>query len=438
MQPSTNPGSNKEIAGWALYDIANQAYTTVVISFVYSAFFVSYIVPEGSPWRNSYWSLAIISSTLLAMLLSPLLGLKIDQGASKKQMLLWSTAICALFTCGLYFVAPGQIWFGVLLLIITNTSWMLGEFIISAFLPDIANRKNMGVISGLGWGLGYIGGLISMIMVSVIIINADPISEQARYISQHQWAMVAISIYFVAFAIPTFLWLKDRRVSPSQESLSARWYDSLNILRLRQQQPVLLQFFIAFVFYMAGVQTVIKFIGIFTASEVGMAAGELVQVFLATQLSALAGAIGFGFLERRIGARATLYLTIGVWVTAILGMHQLANLAHWTGQSLVTVFLLVALLAGTGIGAIQSSSRSLVGQLTPKHYSGTAFGYWAVFMRLATLLGASFGLAADLIGLRPALLLVITFFIIGALLLSMVPLGRTIKALQLQDQQDAS
>lgn len=434
MSQATNPGSKKEIAGWALYDIANQAYTTVVISFVYSAFFVNYIVPEGSAWKNSYWSLAIISSTLLAMLLSPLLGLKIDQGASKKQMLLWSTAVCALFTCGLYWVAPGQVWFGVLLLIVTNTSWMVGEFVISAFLPDIAHRKNMGVISGLGWGLGYIGGLVSMVLVSVIIINADPLNDLAAYVQQHQWSMIVISVYFVAFAIPTFLWLKDRRTEPTVESLQTQWYDSFNLARLRRQQPVLLQFFIAFVFYMAGVQTVIKFIGIFTASEVGMGPSELVQVFLATQLSALAGAIGFGFLERRIGARTTLYLTILVWILAIMGMHQLSQLAQISGLELVTVFLLVALLAGTGIGAIQSSSRSLVGQLTPKQYAGQAFGYWGVFMRVATLLGASFGLAADLIGLRTALLLVIGFFVVGALLLAMVPLGRTIKALALQDR----
>src|SRR5690554_2289120 len=146
----------REIFGWAMYDIANQAYTTIIISFVYSAFFVSTIVPADSVWRDSYWSLAIIGSTLLAMVLSPIVGQKIDQGMSKKRLLFVSTLICAVFTCGLFWVGPGDVWWGVAIILITNTAWMLGEAIMSAFLPELATKRNLGLVSGLGWGLGYL------------------------------------------------------------------------------------------------------------------------------------------------------------------------------------------------------------------------------------------------------------------------------------------
>ncbi|TRW48054.1 MFS transporter [Aliidiomarina halalkaliphila] len=409
----------REIFGWAMYDIANQAYTTIVISFVYSAFFVAYIVPQDSAWRDAYWSIAIIGSTLMAMVLSPIVGQWIDQGVSKKKLLGWSTAICASFTCLLYWVNPGDIWWGIAIILVTNTAWMLGEAIMSAFLPELATRKNMGFVSGLGWGLGYLGGFVSMVMVSVIIIRADPDTQTEAYISQHQWAMVAISIYFVLVAIPTFLLLKNR---PRRLKPVARepWYVSLNFIKQRNTQPMLFKFFWAFLFYMAGVQTVIKFIGIYTTGELGMTQQDLVAVFLATQFSALFGAIGFGILERFVGARKVLFAVIGIWLLAIFGMYTIHDLAAWSGWGTRDIFLIIALLAGCGIGSIQASSRSLVGLLASPERDGSAFGLWGVFNRLAMLLAATFGVAADLFSRQDALLLVIGFFVIGALLLARV------------------
>lgn len=419
MAGAAKNAPKRQIFGWAMYDIANQAYTTIIISFVYSAFFVAYIVPVDSVWRDTYWSIAIIGSTLIAMVLSPIVGHSIDQGVSKKRLLLWSTLVCAVFTCFLYFVGPGDIWWGIAIILITNTAWMLGEAIISAFLPDISTRKNMGLISGLGWGLGYLGGFVSMVMVSVIIIRADPIADTEAYISQHQWSMIAISIYFVLVAIPTFVLLKEKP-RPVRKLAPSNWRQSLNLLNQQRLQPVLFRFFWAFLFYMAGVQTVIKFIGIYSTGELGLSQTDLVAVFLATQFSALFGAIGFGIVERFIGARKVLFIVIGLWIIAISGMYGIYDIAAWLDMSVRNVFLVIALLAGTGIGSIQASSRSLVGLLASPERDGSAFGLWGVFNRLAMLLAATFGIAADLLTRQSALLLVIAFFIIGAILLTRV------------------
>ncbi|MFU8784524.1 MFS transporter [Aliidiomarina sp.] len=419
MAGAAKNAPKRQIFGWAMYDIANQAYTTIIISFVYSAFFVAYIVPVDSVWRDTYWSIAIIGSTLIAMVLSPIVGHYIDQGVSKKRLLLWSTLVCAIFTCFLYFVGPGDIWWGIAIILITNTAWMLGEAIISAFLPDISTRKNMGLISGLGWGLGYLGGFVSMVMVSVIIIRADPVADTEAYISQHQWSMIAISIYFVLVAIPTFVLLKEKP-RPVRKLAPSNWRESLNLLNQQRLQPVLFRFFWAFLFYMAGVQTVIKFIGIYSTGELGLSQTDLVAVFLATQFSALFGAIGFGIVERFIGARKVLFIVIGLWIIAISGMYGIYDIAAWLDMSVRNVFLVIALLAGTGIGSIQASSRSLVGLLASPERDGSAFGLWGVFNRLAMLLAATFGIAADLLTRQSALLLVIAFFVIGAILLTRV------------------
>ncbi|TGG91646.1 MFS transporter [Natronospirillum operosum] len=430
-----NPGSKREIFGWAMYDVANQAYTTVVISFIYSAFFVSYIVPEDSRLQDTYWSIALIGSMLMAMVLSPIVGQRIDQGASKKRLLAWSTAFCVLFTCCLWFVAPGYVWLGVALLLVSNTAWMLGEAIISSFLPDLSSRRNMGVISGLGWGLGYLGGLISMVLVSILIVRADPAEDLAAYISQNQWSMVAISLYFVLFAIPTFVLVRDRRQPIDPHVAQRAWLQSLNLRKVAREQPALMRFFLAFLFYTAGVQTVIKFIGIYTSAELGMSAGDLINVFLATQISALCGAIGFGFLDRAIGARPTLLLTIGLWILAIGSMYGLQTLADWFNADPTNVFIVVALMAGTGIGSIQASSRSLVGQLTPNARAGSAFGLWGMFMRSAAILAAMFGVVADIFSRQNALLMVIGFFIIGGLLLLRVPLREALAERYAEDER---
>ena len=436
MSPK-NPGSKREIFGWAMYDVANQAYTTVVISFVYGAFFIGYIVPEGSAWRDSYWSIALIASMLFAMVLSPMAGHLIDKGQSKKRLLAISTIFCVIFTSLLWFVEPGYVWWAIAFLVISNTAWMLGEAMVSSFLPDIASRRNMGVVSGIGWGVGYIGGLISMVLVTILIVTADPSDQVATYIRQNQWSMVAISIYFLLFAIPTFVLMRDHRHTPDPLLVRKPLRESLNLMQTYREQPVLMQFFLAFLFYTAGVQTVIKFIGIYTSSELGMTPAELIPIFLATQISAMIGAIAFGFVERRIGARATLYVTIGIWLVAITSMHQLQNIAEVLGAEAKDLFVYIALLAGTGIGSIQSSSRSLVGQLTQTNHAGSAFGLWGFFLRSAAILAAMFGVVADIFSRQNALLMVIAFFVIGAVLLARVPLGRTIKQRLAEDEDRA-
>lgn len=425
-----NPAKKREIFGWAMYDIANQAYTTVVISFVYSAFFVGYIVPPDSVWRDTYWSIALIGSFLLALVLSPIIGQRIDQGVNKKHLLFWSTLVCVFFTSALWFVEPGYVWLAIFLLLASNTAWMVGEAIISSFLPDLASRRNMGVVSGIGWGMGYIGGLISLVLVTVVIVTAEPADNFQLYVSQHQWAMVAISIYFLVFAIPTFLLIKNRQPPPDPAKTKTSWIASLNLRQAAREQPVLMRFFLAFLFYTAGLHAVIQFIGIYASQELGMSARGLINVFLATQFSAMFGAVAFGFVERVIGARPTLLITIGIWIFAITSMYLIAPLSVALNADPGTVFTGIALFAGTGIGSLQASSRSLVGQLAQSRKAGSAFGLWGLFMRSAAIMAAMFGVVADVFDRQNALLMVILFFVIGAILLLRVPLQDALGAEQ--------
>ncbi len=424
------PVKKREIFGWAMYDFANSSYTTVVISVIYSAFFVQHIVPEGSDVRDGYWSMAIIASTILAIILSPLVGAICDYTGRKKRYLGYSTIVCAISTAALFFVEPGQIWIAIGLLTISNAAFMIGESFCASFLTDLATKENMGKISGLGWGFGYFGGLLSLVAI-IGTITADPESAFATYVRQNQWGMVIIGVFYAITALPTFLLVRERaRPAPGFEQagigelMRAGFGEMAASFQLAKKYDVLFKFFLAFTVYMAGLEVIIKFVGIYATAELALDQTNLTIMFLIIQLSAAAGALGFGVLETRIGAKSTVLLTIVWWCVGILGIFFLEQIAALLATQVTYVFFGVALMAGAGLGSIQSSSRTVVGLLSPEGRSAQMFGFWGMFSRLAIILGMSFGFVSDMVGRRYGILLVLVFFIVGGIMLSFVPIAR--------------
>jgi MFS transporter, UMF1 family len=425
------PGVQKrELFGWAMFDFANSSYTTVVITALYSGFFVSHVVPEGATGRDSYWSLAMILSTVIALLLSPLVGAICDFSGRKKLYLTIAAIFCSVFTALLFFVGPGMIFWGVLLVALSNACFMLSETFCGGFLPDIATEESMGKVSGLGWGLGYFGGLASLLLVFSLVGGSDTQSVEA-YVSKNQLGMVLTGGFFLLAALPTFLFVKDRqKPKPGFENasfgklLKAGFLEMKNALQTVRNNALLFRFFLAFVVYMAGIDAVIKFVGIYAKGELGFQTSDLTIMFLILQLSAAGGAFGFGYLEGKLGPKNTVMATLFWWMVAIAGIYSLPTLAAWLSLEPKNVFFGIALLAGAGIGATQSSSRAIVGILAPPDKISEMFGFWGFFMRISTILGMSFGFLSDALeSRRLALLLVLGFFAVGALMLSRVPMN---------------
>lgn len=431
---ATPPVQKREIFGWAMYDFANSSYTTVVITVIYSAFFVEHIVPESSTARDSFWSLAIILSTLVALVLSPFVGILCDFSGRKKNYLMATTLLCSLGTVSLFWVGPGNVGLAITLLVVSNVGFMLSENFCASFLPELATKETMGKISGLGWGIGYMGGLASLILVMQIVQGTDPARDYAKFIAQNQWAMVTIGGFFFLAALPTFLLVRERsRPAPGFERIDWHKLFRAGIDRLKSslglvhQNPVLFQFLIAFMVYMAGLDVVVKFVGIYATAELKFTTEELTIMFLIIQFSAMGGALGFGVLESRIGPKLTVLWILALWVFGTLGIFFLEAIATILSNSPQTVFFIISLIAGAGIGATQSSSRAVVGMLTPAHQSAQMFGFWGFFAKFATILGMSFGFVSDALdSRRMALLLVIGFFIVGAILLIRTPLTQGI------------
>lgn len=427
------PVKKREIFSWAMFDFANSSYTTVVITAVFSAFFIEYIVPESSTSRDSFWSMAIASSTILALFLSPLAGAICDLSGRKKRYLAYSTILCAITTSLLCFVGQGDIWLAILLITLSNAAFMLSETFCGSFLTDLANKENMGLISGIGWGLGYFGGLASLALVMSIIGDTRDVQREI-IISKHQLAMIATGAFFLVASLPTLLFVKNR----SKPAAGFEQAGPLTLLvaglsrfkktfETAKSNKTLFRFLLAFMVYMAGLDAVVKFVGIYAKKELNFELSDITKMFLILQMSAAAGAVGFGFIESKLGAKKTVLATLVWWICGILAIYFIETISRATQIEPKTLFFGISLIAGSGIGATQSSSRAVVGMLAPSTHSAEMFGFWGFFSRLGTILGVLFGLLSDAAGRQNALLLVVAFFAVGALMLLPLKIDESIK-----------
>ncbi|MES2719581.1 MAG: MFS transporter [Pseudomonadota bacterium] len=428
VSPSSTLAPKREIFGWAMYDFANQAYTLLIITVVFGDLFTRVIVGDGPDYRlgNLLWSIAIAVSCLAVALVNPICGAVMDYTATRKRYLFATYVLTVMGTALLYFVEPGWIALAMFLIIVTNFAFALGEGIIASFLPDLGPRDALGWISGLGWGLGYIGGLVATafslsFLGEVSLANYDAV----RWVGPFSAAFVCLG------CIPTFLWLRERgkaRQLPVGESVVQR-----GLLRLRETWLEMRQFqdlrrlLISIFFSMAGIAIIVSFAFIYGAQVIKWDDSVRTLMFVIVQFNAAVGAIGFGILQSRIGSRLTYMLSQGLWVVAILAIWltpEIAALAReqlgvsWQAQY---VFLFAGCLAGLSLGSAQSAGRALVGLLTPAGKSAEFFGLWGTAAKLAAVFGMlGLGLLQTFFGLADAILFCLVLFAVSMWVVSSV------------------
>src|SRR5690554_3238653 len=269
--PPRTRASRKEILGWAMFDFANQAYTLLIITVVFGELFTTVIVGDrGDGYRlaNFLWSLALAVSYLLVVVTGPLCGAVMDYQAAKKRFLFVSYLATVATTAMLYFVAPGYVVLGLALIVVSNYAYSMGESFIASFLPGLGPPEDLGKISGFGWGLGYIGGLISAIFVLLALgeVSAENF-ERIRWVGP--WA----AFFFLVAAIPTFLWLRERgRRQPLPAGLTywrlgvQRVQSTLKHVGQRHDLAVLLG---SVFFSMSGIYIIITYAFIYGAQVIG-------------------------------------------------------------------------------------------------------------------------------------------------------------------------
>ncbi|HUW38442.1 MAG TPA: MFS transporter [Rhodocyclaceae bacterium] len=417
--------TGREVWAWAMYDFANSGYTTVVITALFNAYFVA-VVAGGAPWATFAWTAALALSYALIMLSAPLVGAWADIHAAKKKLLLATTVGCVLCTAGLALAGPGDLGIAVLFVVLSNFFFGSGENLIAAFLPELAHEDGVGTVSGWGWSLGYMGGLVSLGACLAYIAWA-----QARGLGAANFVPVSMLITAALFAlssVPTFLWLRERAL-PQGDGLPRGWVADTfarlgETLRRAQDFADLRRLLVCIVFYQAGIQAVITLAAVYAQEAMKFTTQQTLVLIVVVNLMAAVGAFAFGYLQDRLGHIRSIGLTLVGWIA----MTVLA----WSATG-APRFWAAAVLAGICLGASQSAARAAIAVLSPATRRGEFFGLWGLAVKLSSILGPlTYGLVTWLTAgdHRLAILASGSYFVVGLLLLSGIDLERGKRAAQ--------
>lgn len=396
-----------------MYDFANSGYTTVVITAVFNAYFVAAVAGKA-PWATFAWTAALSISYFAALVTAPLVGAWADAHAAKKRLLLLATAGCVIFTAGLYFAAPGAVALAILLVALSNFFFATGENLIAAFLPELAESKAMGRVSGWGWAFGYLGGLVSLgISLAYITWAQKQGHAGADFVPI---VMLITAGLFALCATPTFLFLRER--AQPQPGTEAAWARLLHTLRHAAEFRDLRRFLTCILFYQAGIMAVIALAAIYAQEAMKFTTQQTIQLILVVNVTAAIGAFGFGYLQDAIGhIRAMMLVLIG-WIVMI----ALAYLAEG-----VSMFWVAANLAGLCMGSSQAAGRAIVGYLSPPARLAEFFGLWGLAVKAASIFGPlTYGIVTWMFegNHRLGILAVGVYFVIGLVLLAGIDVER--------------
>lgn len=403
----------REVWAWAMYDFANSGYTTVVITAIFNAYFVA-VVAQGKEWGTFAWSAALALSYFLVMITAPALGAYADAYAAKKKLLFFTTTGCVVFTAALALVGEGDLALAMAFIVLSNFFFGIGENLIAAFLPELARGNAMGKVSGWGWGIGFIGGLVSLGASLAYIAWAEGQGQGAAEFVPV--SMLITAGLFALSSLPTFLVLRERAVP--QPHLVGRGMVAESLARLgntlhhARRYRDLGRFLVCLVFYQAGIQAVIALAAIYAQQAMHFGTQETIKMVLLVNIMAAAGAFLFGQVQDRLGHIRTIAITLLGWML----MTVIAFYADTPEK-----FWLAAGITGLCLGSSQSAGRALVGYLSPSGRSAEFFGLWGLAVKLSSIIGPlTYGLVSWISSgdHRLAMLITGSYFLVGLLLLS--------------------
>lgn len=399
----------RHVAAWCLYDFANSSYSAVISAVIFPVYYTSYIVGNGAGLGDLWWGRAISLSMLAVALSSPLLGGIADFAGLRKRFLIAFTALSVLSVALLGVLEPGMALAGFVLIVLANYGMEGGLVFYNAFLTEIARPEYQGRVSSWGFGVGYAGSFVSLLV-------ALPLVKAGWYAGA--WASVALM--FGLFALPAFIVLPADRPGQSimhSFSRGVRFvWDSVGVLARNREA---LKFLLAYLLYADGVATVIVFSSVFAATTLGFETPELILLYMVVQITALIGAFGLARAVDTKGPKAVVMCSLVLWATVCVLAYFVAEKAH---------FWAVAVMAGLALGTVQAASRALYARFVPRGHETEYFGLYALVGKSSAVMGPLvFGAISSGMGSqRPAILAVGGFFAGGLVLLGFVREGRAL------------
>ncbi len=415
--PYNTKVNKKTVLSWAMFDFANSAYTTLVVTFIYATYFVKTIAPDEIT-GTALWSRGVTITAILVAFISPVIGAIADQGNLRKRFLFISTMITIFSTAMLHFIVPGKVLTALVWFVISNIAFELTNVFYNAFLPEIAPKDKIGRISGIGWGIGYIGGLLAMVIAMVGFVSPEiPWFGFVRETGTNIRATnLLVAAWFAVFSLPLFLFVQQRSsVKPIKINRVAKQGLSDIIMTFKElkKHRQIATFLIARLIYNDGLVTIFAFGGIYAAGTFGFTFNEIMIFGIVINVAAGIGALLMGFFDDKLGGKKTIQISnIGLASAALLAVASPNKELFWVAGILIGVFA----------GPNQSASRSLLGRFVPKEKENQFFGFFAFSGKLTAFMGPLLlGIITEIChSQRAGISIVIVFFVVGGLILNKV------------------
>ncbi|MCX6457985.1 MAG: MFS transporter [Actinobacteria bacterium] len=418
---------------WYLYDWANSAFSTTVISLFIGPYLTS-VAESGADASGmiSLWGLdmrpgslypyAVSFSVFAQVFLLPIVGGIADRIKSRNGLLAVFAYIGSISTMFLYFVKDGRYALGAFLLIVANISFGAALVVANSYLQDLAAPDKRDTVSSRGWAFGYAGGGLLLLLNLVLYAGYESFGvTQGEAI---RISLMSAGVWWAIFTIITVRGLRtlNRPVGAvGSQALTVGFKELKVTLKDVRKYPETLKFLIAYLFYNDGIQTVIAISGTYAILELKLTEISLVFAILIVQITALIGALLLGRLSNSIGAKKVILLTLVIWTVMVIITYALP-----AGQQ--NPYLVIAAGIGFVLGGSQALSRSLYSQVIPRSREAQFFSFYEISERGTSWLGTfAFGVAFGLTGsYRQSVLLIIAFFIVGGLLLLRVNIRQAI------------
>jgi len=398
----------KKIFNFALYDFANSAFTTIIITFIFATYFAKQIAPNPV-LGQSYWGWTIGITGFLVAVIGPFVGSIADKKNKIVFFIRLFSLLCILFTSLLWFSKPSQSYLLYTLLIvgIANLFYELSLIFYNSLLKDISVKKNLGKSSGFGFALGYIGGIVILLISIKIFIDTDTLpfgltkeeSQNIRAIA------LLVSIWFLVFSIPFLFFIIKQKKHGTKKNYSS----NLKKLLWNKKISLLGKFLIARMLYADGLNAIIVMGGIFAVGVFNLEIKDLLKLSIIMNITAFIGAFIGGLANDKFGSKIVI-------IISLIGLISSSTMILFTFS--VSTFLLLAGINGLFIGPIQSASRVVVTSILNKNNQGKGFGLFATSGKLTSFIGpllvstVTFLTGSQRIGFSAAILLLLAGLII--------------------------
>jgi len=417
---------------WTMYDWANSSFATTVMGAILPNYFAAYIATEGA---LTLWGYTVAIGSLIAALISPVLGAIADFRASKKKFMAFFIGLGVVSTALMFFVDQPGDWLLASILYILGTVGFAGSLVFyDSLLPHVANPDEIDQVSSRGYAMGYIGGgLLLLINVAMIFLGPSLLpnmDETEATKLMMRLSLASVALWWALFSIPIFKRVKEPvRMAEEQELgqsvISVGFQRFFKAIKEIREFRDLFWFLLTFLVYANGIGTIITMAVAF-GTDLGFGTMILIGTLLMVQFVAAPFAILFGKMSKKLGIKKS--ITISLVVYSLISVVGYFMTKEWH-------FLLLGFGVAMVQGGSQALSRSLVGQLMPKSKTAEFYGFFSVSEKFNTVIGPFlFSIITQITGNgRLAIISLVIFFVTGILMLHKVDIERGIKRAQEED-----